>query len=430
MTERLAEYLRERRWFAAKSREISHADVVEEVPLPGGLRLTFVDVVFGAGTHETYQLLRAADGEEDVLDRRAGTLLELMRAGADVAGAESVVRFRALGEIPEVAGGPAGLRPMGAQQSNSSVVLGEALALKAYRRVEPGVNPDLELTRFLTEHGFEHVAALHGWYEIEGAAVNATLGQLQAYVPGRDGWSLALGELAGADGDGDRLRALGETVGEMHAVLASEPNDPAFAPEEPSQEAIGLLTATIDEEIERIFATLRDDAAVAPIAGRGEEVRDRLRMLGQVAVGGRVIRLHGDLHLGQALLAEDGRWVVLDFEGEPTRPLPERRRKRSPLRDVAGMLRSLAYAASASELQRGTPAPEGWEERAREAFLDGYFAYVDRSLLPPSDAAVRQLLSIYELEKAIYELRYEMDSRPDWVPIPVAGVLRLLDDGA
>jgi predicted trehalose synthase len=119
--------------------------------------------------------------------------------------------------------------------------------------------------------------------------------------------------------------------------------------------------------------------------------------------------------------------VIIDFEGEPARPLSERRMKRSPLRDVAGMLRSFAYAASAVQILRDQPAPEGFEEHARQRFLDAYFAHVDPTLLPPGEAAVRNLLSIFELEKAIYELQYEMNNRPHWTPIPVAGISRLLE---
>jgi predicted trehalose synthase len=117
---------------------------------------------------------------------------------------------------------------------------------------------------------------------------------------------------------------------------------------------------------------------------------------------------------------------VIDFEGEPARSLPERRRKRSPLRDVAGMLRSFAYAATAATLTRGVEPPPGWQERARESFLDGYLAAVDPSLLPPGREAIERLLTVFELEKAVYELRYELDNRPDWVVIPVAGIVRLL----
>jgi trehalose synthase-fused probable maltokinase len=139
------------------------------------------------------------------------------------------------------------------------------------------------------------------------------------------------------------------------------------------------------------------------------------------------IRCHGDYHLGQVLVTE-GDVVILDFEGEPARPPGERRAKCSPLRDVAGMLRSFAYAASASELQRDQPVPEGWEDRARESFLAGYLDAVDSALMPPGEAPTRTMLSIFELEKAVYELRYELNNRPDWVSIPVAGIARLLEE--
>src|SRR5205807_1552890 len=170
-----------------------------------------------------------------------------------------------------------------------------------------------------------------------------------------------------------RLRRLGEVTGEMHRVLASDPNDPAFSTETPSVEALGLLTATVDEEIERVFLALPDDdESLAPIAGRGEEVREQLRMLTHAGAAGQFIRTHGDYHLGQTMWADDD-WVILDFEGEPARSLAERRRKRSALRDVAGMLRSFAYAASAASSLRGAEPPEGWEDQARAEFLAGYF---------------------------------------------------------
>ena len=149
-------------------------------------------------------------------------------------------------------------------------------------------------------------------------------------------------------------------------------------------------------------------------------------MLSHVGAGGRIIRTHGDLHLGQTMLAERG-WVILDFEGEPGRPISQRRLKRSPLRDVAGMLRSFSYAAAGSQILRGTPAPEGWEERARATFLEGYFEAVDSGLLPPGEDPTRKMLAIFELEKAVYELRYELNNRPDWVAIPTAGIVRLLE---
>ena len=214
----------------------------------------------------------------------------------------------------------------------------------------------------------------------------------------------------------------------LHNALAADPADPHFAPEEPSTESLALLSASIDEEIESVFSALPDTESVAPVRGRGEEVRDRLRALTHIGQVGRVIRTHGDYHLGQALWTKEEDWLVLDFEGEPARSLPERRRKRSPLRDVAGMLRSFAYAASASEIQRGVQAPDGWEERCRKAFLDGYLGTVESVLMPAGEEATERLLTVFELEKAVYELRYELHNRPDWVSIPVAGILRMLED--
>jgi maltokinase len=322
------------------------------------------------------------------------------------------------------------VRLMGAEQSNTSIVIDESTVLKVFRRLEAGDNPELEMVRFLTSRGFENVPALRGWYALEGELLDATLGVAQELVhDGRDGWELVLDALA-TDPEGvlRDLRELGEVIGQMHTVLGSDATDPDFAPEEPGEEALALLTATIDEEIERVFFDLPDGLDdIAPIAGRGEEIRDRLQLMSHVVAGGRLIRHHGDLHLGQTLRTPD-RWMVLDFEGEPARALIDRRRRRSPLRDVAGMLRSFAYAASATKILRGKEAPPDWEARARAEFLDGYIAEVDPNLLPASEAGVRQLLAIFELEKAVYELRYELNNRPDWVPIPVAGIARLLEE--
>jgi trehalose synthase-fused probable maltokinase len=259
--------------------------------------------------------------------------------------------------------------------------------------------------------------------------MDATLGILQQFVPnGEDGWDRALDAIvSGDDGFIDTLRRLGEVTGKMHTVLGSDSSDPNFCPEATSAESLGLLTATVDEEIERIFMSLPDDGEeLDPIRGRGEEVRERLRLLTNVGWAGRVIRHHGDFHLGQTLWRGDD-WVILDFEGEPARSLPERRRKRSPLRDVAGLLRSLAYAASAASVLRGVDPPSDWESRAREEFLEGYRDTVDQALVP-SGAAMDKLLKVFELEKAVYELRYELNNRPDWVRIPVAGIVRLLEE--
>ena len=445
----LIEFVERQRWFASKTQDVAHARVLDSAVLrtrPPLLATALVEVRFGRGTHELYQLLlglrpREEGWREGLIGERdewtvydavadsalAQELVSMMRAEATVAAGEGTVAFSAVGTAEFGAELPPP-RSVGVEQSNTSVVFGEELILKAYRRVEPGINPELELLRFLTARGYPNIAALHGWYEYSGPLMDATLGVLQQFVPGaRDGWEIALDEL-GRDPEAflARLRRLGEVTGELHSALASDPGDPDFAAEEPSSEALAILTATVDEDIEAIFLELPAIDAVAPIAGRGEEVRERLRQISHVGHVGRVIRTHGDYHLGQVLW-DGADWVVLDFEGEPARSLTERRGKRSPLRDVAGMLRSFAYAASASELTRGVNPPQGWEERARDEFLAGYYERVDGNLIPHGADARRKLLAVFELEKAVYELRYELNNRPDWVRIPVAGIVRLLE---
>jgi maltokinase len=451
----VAEWLMRQRWYATKSRQIATLDFEQTISLESGspLVLVLAQTGFATGTHELYQLPLSFIGPEElgsreaiqrtadwvVVDAVADPELgrELLRAIDDdrtIETDEGSARFHRVG-----AGGPlrhdAGVRPMGVEQSNSSIVFADETVLKVFRRLEPGINPELEMLRFLTAHEFASIAPLQGYYEYEGRSLHATLGVAQQFVTGAvGGWELALDRI-GTDPAAFLISigALGEVTAALHNALASDNDDPAFAPEEPSQEALALLVATLDEDIDRVFLRLPDDERVAPLAGRGQDVREQIANRAQIGIGGRLIRNHGDLHLGQTLHVNDPthpRWLIIDFEGEPARPLFERRQKNSPLRDVAGMLRSFAYAASASAIQRSLPAPGDFERRAREAFLARYLAEIDSALLPAGDAAILNLLSIFELEKAIYELQYELDNRPDWLPIPVAGITRLLDETA
>jgi trehalose synthase-fused probable maltokinase len=404
-------------------------------------------VRFHPGTHELYHVpvgVRSAssgwaDGRIAEVDgfvlydatadpELAAELAALMREQRKLEAPEgATIEFESVSEVEGELEHPEEIRPMGVEQSNTSLVFDDKLVLKLYRRLEPGVNPELELLRFLTEHGFPNIPALEGWAQYFGKPMDATLATLQHFVASEgDGWKLALDSLGGDPEDFlGRVRRLGEVTGAMHTVLASDSGDPTFCPEEPSAEALALLVATVDEEIEELFLSLPDDPVLEPIAGRGEEVREQLRLASHAGATGRVIRHHGDYHLGQVLWGDED-WVVIDFEGEPARGLTERRRKRSPLRDVAGMLRSFAYAASASELERGVKPPDDWEERARAEFKAGYLDEVESNIIPAGQALDR-LLALFELEKAIYELRYELDNRPDWVRIPVAGIARLLE---
>jgi maltokinase len=445
-------WLEGQRWYASKSRHVTGIEIDQWIPIaesPAPLVLALVQARFATGSHELYQLLItfAPEGEvsEDRVIAAAGgraavdsvadpelfrDLLRLIDSEALIESEEGAFRFQRV-ELSGLVSAEAPARPIGVEQSNSSVVFGDDTIVKVFRRLEPGINPELELLRFLTEHEFPNIAPLLGWYEYDGRSFAATLGVAQRFFPeARGGWELALDQIAQDPADLlIELGKLGTVTAELHNALASELNDSAFSPEEPSTEALSLLTATIDEDIERIFVRLPDDERVAAIAGRGQDVREKIAMRTQLAVGGRSIRTHGDFHLGQTLhLPDPARpWLILDFEGEPARPLFERRQKRSPLRDVAGMLRSFAYAASASSIQRGRPAPATFEEQARRTFLEHYFSTIDPPLLPAGESAILNLLSIFELEKAIYELQYELDNRPDWLPIPVAGIVRLLE---
>jgi predicted trehalose synthase len=413
----LLELVRSQRWFGAKASELTglrvldHAVVRRDEPT---LVAALAEIRYGSGTHDVYQLIAGIRNDrkvpgpviasgggrtsyEAVADPAfAHEVLRLAARGTTLPSGDGTIEFRSLGELPQ---GARDVRPLGLEQSNSSVIVDDELIVKVYRRLEAGPNPELELLRFLTTHGFANVPELRGWWSYSGPLMTSTLGVLQQFVPGaEDGWSLALEE------------------------LASDPEDPAFCSEEPSHESLALLSATVDEEIEELFVHLPDDESVAPIAGRGDDVRGLLRELTTLGPIGRKIRHHGDLHLGQVLWCS-GDWLVIDFEGEPARTLHERRGKRSPLRDVAGMLRSFSYAVSLLDLDA-----ESVEQRAREDFLAGYTSAVQGAGLLPSSETTERLIRLFELEKAVYELRYELNHRPDWVPIPVAAIQRLIEE--
>ena len=447
----LIDFLCRQRWFGSKTREIAHATVVDAPLLrtaPPLLAAAIVEVRFHPGTHDLYQVplgfRPAAEGWDErvvaevdgwtaydaVADPElARELLRLVQTSAMVEVGPSAFGFRALNGVAGDAGA-ASVRLIGAEQSNSSLVFDEQHIMKLYRRLEAGVNPELELLRFLTERRFPNVPELRGWAAYWGRLMDTTLAVLQRFVAGgQDGWALALDSLASDPGVFlSRARRLGEVTGSMHAVLGADPTNPIFAPDEPSAESVALLVATLDEEIDQVFGNLPDLETLDPIRGRAEDVRDQLRLLSHIGQYGLRIRHHGDYHLGQVLWSNEEDWIVLDFEGEPARPLSERRRKRSPLRDVAGMLRSFGYAVSATKLERGIDPPAGWEERARDEFMAGYLPEVEGTgLLPRSHDAVEKLLGVFELEKALYELRYELNHRPDWVRVPVAGIVNLLD---
>ena len=309
-------------------------------------------------------------------------------------------------------------RPMGVEQSNTSVVFDERIILKVFRRLQEGPNPDIEVTASLARAGFANVAEPIAVWTHAGT----DLGVVQPFLAGAaEGWSLALTSLrdlyanqcspdeCGGDFAFEAGR-LGEVTAQMHLAMAA-----AFGTEEPDGD---MWRKTMLEQLERI-------AFDAPWADEARTI------FNEDAIGdGKAIRVHGDYHLGQVLRTDTG-WFVLDFEGEPARPLDERRRPASPLKDVAGMLRSFQYAAAVTlrdhpdeEWDRLQPFADAWERRNREAFLRGYLATEGiESLLP---APVIPALAAWELDKAVYEVGYERGHRPDWVSIPESAIARVL----
>jgi maltokinase len=446
----VAAWLEGQRWYASKSRHVTGLQFEESVAVADTppLIVNLVQTRFASGSHELYQLPFALLPADQVGTRPVVCASDNWTAVDAVADPELVRELLRQIDAEQTLDGEAGcfrfqrvelsgplpldaaVRPIGVEQSNSSIVFGDETVLKVFRRLEPGINPELEVLQFLTRREFANIAPLQGWYEYDGKSFGATLGVAQRFFSDAvGGWELALDQIATDPAAFlSELASLGAVTAQLHNCLASDAGDSAFSPEEPSTESMSLLTATIDEDIERVFVRLPDDERVAAIAGRGQDVREQIAMRAQTGVGGRAIRTHGDYHLGQTLHRKGGMgWVIIDFEGEPARPLFERRQKRSPLRDVAGMLRSLAYATSAAQIMRGVAAPAQFEEQARAIFLEHYFAAIDPALLPGGEVAIANMLSIFELEKAIYELQYELDNRPDWLPIPVAGIARLLE---
>ncbi|WP_432076043.1 maltokinase N-terminal cap-like domain-containing protein [Streptomyces wuyuanensis] len=330
--------------------------------------------------------------------RLAGLLLERLRTP----GRFGPLRFDRAAPVP--GGLPA--RVLDAEQSNSSLVYGDSYILKIFRRVYPGINPDLELPLALARAGCGRVPAPVAWFESD-TPESCTLGVLQPFLRGsQDGWQLALKALADGDDFTDEAQALGRATAEVHTALAAAL--PTVSLSGPQTEH--LATAMN----ERLDAALRAVPALLPYVRGLRAAFDAIA--GATFDGdGRAQRIHGDLHLGQALRTPDGGWSVIDFEGEPARPLDERRRLQPPVRDIAGILRSFDYAARSHR-----PWNPAWAARCRAAYCEGY---ADASGSDPRAEA--ELLRAYETDKAVYEVVYEARHRPDWLPVPMSAIQRL-----
>ncbi|MEU6615524.1 maltokinase N-terminal cap-like domain-containing protein [Streptomyces parvus] len=336
--------------------------------------------------------------------RLADVLLERFRRP----GSLGSLRFERTAEIP------AGLTPrvLDAEQSNSSLVYGDAFILKIFRRVFPGTNPDLELPLALTGEGCERVPAPIAWFEAPGAEP-LTLGVLQPFLHGaRDGWQLALAALTAGRDFLPEARALGRATAEVHTALAAALPTPALRGTQTRQ-----LVAQMTQRLE---AAAQAVPALVPYVPGLRAAFDAVTDLGVRGSGWAQQRVHGDLHLGQTLRSADGFWSLIDFEGEPARPLPERRMPAPPVRDVAGMLRSFDYAARSHR-----PWNPEWAARCRAAYCEGY---AQASGSDPRGEP--ELLRAHETDKAVYEVVYEARHRPDWLPVPMAAIQRLAQSAA
>jgi predicted trehalose synthase len=413
----LAAWIAGQRWFASKRRRIVAVALEDRVPLgPGSLCIARVTLDDGGADRYAVPLLDGATARDALDDPEfCGALLDLIAREGRASGARGEVVAARTRAFP---GGRAAAMParrLEGEQSNTSIVFGDTLILKHFRRLAAGPNPDLEITRFLTERtDFRHTPRLCGSLEYRDEAGSWALAMAQELVPdARDGWRWLLERLALGDDALGPLRGLGRRTAELHRALASDPSDPAFAPEIITTGDVAAWSDAVQRQLE---------AARAALGGAVPEgVPAHIEAGGLASLAGAVKqRHHGDFHLGQTLVGRQGAdFAIIDFEGEPLRPLAERRRKHTPLRDVAGLLRSLGYAAASA------PAPAGWEARARGAFLDGYRAGAGAAaFLPRAAADFARAVAVLEVEKAAYEIVYEANNRPDWLAIPVRGVIQ------
>ncbi|WP_184545841.1 maltokinase N-terminal cap-like domain-containing protein [Streptosporangium becharense] len=430
LTEFLTGWIRHQRWFAGKGRPIDELTIDSDVELAPGLRHLIISVR-QAGARDRYQLLLGSDADESARFKPAhigdgyydaaydacltGTLLEAMAADRDL----GPLRFRHLDGV-EI---DTSLRSLvlGAEQSNTSLVYGDTYICKLFRRLIPGINPELEIVTALALRGTHHIAQPYGWIETDLDGEPTTLAMTQEFLSNAsDGWALALASVrdlyasfepsaseAGGDFSGESFR-LGKATAQVHHELAA-----AFPTEVVESQEVKRMT----EEFRRRLAN-----AVAEVPELGEYAHvaeEAYQRVADVAREIHVQRVHGDYHLGQVMRTPTD-WVILDFEGEPGQPIAERRALASPLRDVAGMLRSFDYAArhllaDHSDAEDLRPRAVEWAELNRSSFLAGYSA--GGGHLRAEDAV---LLRALELDKAAYEVVYESRNRPAWLPIPMA----------
>ncbi|HET6182521.1 MAG TPA: maltose alpha-D-glucosyltransferase [Acetobacteraceae bacterium] len=493
----LPAYLAVRRWFAAKDQALTEARLTALIPLQGGSReILLAEIETGAGAAASHWLLPLTILWEDeaqpnplpaqlALARvrrvsRVGYLTDafalpdfvraLMRGFTErsVLQADAgTIRFAPTSAHDRAVIPPdAEINWLSAEQSNSSLTVGDVAILKLFRRVVAGTHPEAEMGRYLTEQGFAHTPALLGEVlRVDRDGTRHALAVAQSFVRNQgDAWTWmldwmmrALSDLA-SSADAAEAEAtarqperfadaaaiagvMGERLGEMHAVLARPTENPDFAPERAEEAAVRRWAESAAAQLGAAYralggygnpgaATEQDVAALERARG---DLQETVRELARKGTGTTLTRIHGDLHLGQ-MLVSSGDIFIIDFEGEPARPLAERREKSSPMRDVAGVLRSFDYAAAVVR-RKSEEAHAHLPARAREAFLAEFAACASAAFLtryraaaPPADeAAASALLQLFLIEKAAYEVAYEAANRPAWIDVPLHGLARLAE---
>ena len=519
----LPDYLKSCRWFGGKARQVRSAEIVEAIPMPfdsGTAYLVAVKIQYSEGHPETYLLpLAFAPANQMMALRQSNpnalvTQLLMKDKGQYTKGAlydalydngfcrsllDAMSRRRHFnGESAEIAAmqskvfrnlrgsvdSPLEPSLIGREQSNTSVIYGDRLILKMFRRLQEGTNPDLEIGRFLTERvSFSHVPPLAGSLDFhKGKGEPTTIGTLHGLVSNEgDAWQYTLDSLPHYFDDalarktdptaaasvnehildlvqkdvlpfareviGPYLASaslLGQRSGELHVALASDTSDPNFAPEPFTALYRRSVYQSMRTFAEKTWAVLSDRLQDLPeslrstakeLLGLKSRIFNQFRLILEHKITGMRLRVHGDYHLGQVLYTGKD-FFIIDFEGEPARPISERRMKRSPLKDVAGMLRSFNYAPAVVLRNRGfrpedMPQLELWGRFWRlwvcVAFLKSYLdVTASAGFLPRSREETKVLLDLHVLEKAIYELNYELNNRPDWVSVPIRGIMEIL----
>ncbi|SFG94268.1 maltose alpha-D-glucosyltransferase/ alpha-amylase [Palleronia marisminoris] len=501
VSQTLRNYLPLQRWFAAKENRIDGVSLHQLAALNDGQHmLSVADVKVGGGTQRYFLPLSAVWGEDAltmsprlpatlaklrranrvgaILDgavdeKMAITLLDTLREGRTVEAGQGSIDFTRSDRLDELGEDPGEPRLLSAEQSNASIAFSDKVILKLYRRLQEGVQPDIEVARFLTEETeFTASPALLGtidWTAPDGGVT--TLAAASEFVRNQgDAWTyvtealdrdLERREMGGRETDpaaqGDQPvlggpldigNVLGRRTAELHQALASGADGTAFSQEPLTAEVVTSLVDTVRGELTETLDRLQDRLGSLPEASRpvAEAVLERRdALLGRIEAlrgmdpSGGIGRIHGDYHLGQVLVVETD-VMIIDFEGEPARSLAERTAKTSPLRDVAGMMRSFDYALWSTlrrriefgaDPERTMAHVEGWRRATQGIFLEAYRETATKTPLHPSDPAFEQaLLDLFLIQKAGYEVGYEMAMRPDWVDIPLRGLLALAESAS